>query len=154
IAAGRFLTDGYKVSFDSPPDGGYADYLFLFYLHHAASAEVNHQIWVNVESMSPLQAIEKAIPGGFKARWPEFALDCWNRPDVNGFDRWDNLSGGLVAPNAEPYLALESGNGAGTSLPSRNVPHLAMRYAYIEVLTDKIKRLEIENQPVAGGKAY
>lgn len=153
IAAGRYLTDGYREGFDAPPDGGYADYLFLFYLARQMRPELNRDIWNNLTTMPSLQAIDAAIPGGFGQRWHEFALYCWNHPDVDRFERWDGLRGGLVGALAEPYLPLLSANGAGTTLQSRVVPHLAMRYAYIEVLSDKIKRLEIENQSVAGGGA-
>jgi hypothetical protein len=152
-AGGRYFTDGYRVKFDEPPDGGYADYLFFFYLARKFSPNLNRDIWNNLVGNSSLQAIDAAIPGGFKERWPEFAMYCWDHPGVDKFAQWDSISSGLVDGSAEPYLAFSSGNGDGTSLPGGVVPHLAMRYAFIEVLSDDVKRLEIQTPPVAGGAA-
>ena len=145
-----YLTDGYLEPFDAPKKGGYEDYLFFFYLARQYEPQYNRDIWDLVEEMSPVQAVNTAIPGGFKQRWPEFALYCWNHPDVDRFQLWDNLDAALVEGNALPYRGLSSSDG-NDSLSPRSVDHLGMRYAYIDVVNDSIKRLEIQNQLVGSG---
>ena len=152
--ASRYLTGGYKRPFDQPDDRGYGDYLFLFYLARsipsAPAADVNRRIWDSVATMSPLQAIETNIPGGFAESWPEFALYCWNHPDIDKFQQWDSLATTLVEGNAEPYIGLASGNGTSV-LPARAVKHLSIAYAFVDVADDTIKRIEIQVPPLAAG---
>ena len=154
-------SEGYRESFNWPTHGGYEDYLFLFYLARSIPstpsvpfADVIRRIWKAVETMPALQAIDASIPGGFQERWPEFGLYCWNRPDVDKFAGWDKLTMGLVGASAEPHLRLQSGDPDGISLPQRYAPNLAISYAFIEVLSDSIKQVEIRNQPVVGNAAY
>jgi hypothetical protein len=150
IYAGFYLTDSYREAFDAPKRGGYEDYLFFFYLARAVGPEVNRTIWDNLVTKSSLDAIGDAIPGGFKERWPEFALYCWDQPDVDQFDRWDSISSGLVGASAEPYIPILKPNADGVDLTAHIVPPLAMRYAYVEVLTDDVKRLEVRVPTTAG----
>ncbi len=151
VAAGGYLTSGYKTPYDQPADP-YHDYLFLFYLARKFNPGLNRDIWNNLVGKSALDAIDAAIPGGFEQRWPEFALYCWDQPDVDQFDKWDQISSGLVAAAAEPYLPIQSPNPDGVDLPAHYAPPLAMRYAYVEVLTEDVKRLEIK-VPTNGGNA-
>jgi hypothetical protein len=148
---------GYKESFDTPNDNGYQDYLFFLYLARRYSPDVNRQIWYYQENMPILKAIRTAIPGGFAQQWPEFAIRCWNHPDVDDFSKWDDLSFGLVEGAADPYIGLASGGGGWTisySLSQRSVEHLAMNYAFVDVVSDSIKRVEIQNQPAVSGSPF
>jgi len=138
----------YKQSIEKASDDGYSDYLFLFYLARSSSPQVNHLIWNYVSSMSALQAVQNAIPGGFEGQWPQFALDCWNQPDVDNFKQWDNLTNGLVAKIANPYLELTA-TGGSSSLPSRSVNPRAMDYAFVDVTNDGLKRVTVQIQTAA-----
>jgi hypothetical protein len=153
----RYLTGGYKHSYDQPAsDFGNQNYLFLFYLARsiasAPAGDVVRAIWDSVGSLSSLKAIDASIPGGFAALWPEFALHCWNHPDVDKFKQWDNLATALAEGNAEPYIGLASAYGT-SSLPPRKVDHLAISYAFVDVVEDSIQRIEIQNSPLASGGA-
>jgi hypothetical protein len=150
ISGGRYLTKGFREAFDAPYDGGYEDYLFLFYLHRQFNAGLIRDIWNNLVGTSALSAINDAIPGGFKERWPEFAIYCWDQPSVDEFNRWDGISSGLVAPEAEPYLPIYSPKPDGVDLAAHVVPPLAMRYAYVQIETDEVKRLVVRVPTVAG----
>jgi hypothetical protein len=145
LYAFNYFFTTYKQSIERASDDGYGDYLFLFYLARSSSPQVNHLIWNYVSSMSSIQAVQSAIPGGFEGSWPQFALDCWNQPSVDKFKQWDNLSNGLVDKIASPYIELTAGGGSA-SLPSRSVNPRAMDYAYVKVTNDAIKRIEIQNQ--------
>ena len=153
IYAVLYLIDAYKVALDDPADHGYAEYLFLFYLNHAFSASVNAQIWSNVGGMASWEALRDAVPGGLDAAWPDFALDCWNTPDVDHFKQWDNLSNHLLKELAEPSVTPTSPDGSAT-LPSRSVDDLAMSYAYFHTDLDTIKRVEIQNQKLAQDSSH
>jgi hypothetical protein len=144
----NYFSTGYKEPFDQPDDKGYGDYAFFFYLARSSSPDVNHQIWNGVGQNSALQAIQAAV--SLADKWPDFALDCWNQPNVDKFKQWDGISAALVPESAEPFLELSS-DGDSFDLASRTVPHLAMSYAYIKVEKDTIKRVEVQNQPLAQG---
>jgi hypothetical protein len=153
IFGGFYFTDSYREKLDEPTRGGYEDYLFFFYLARKLQPEVNRDVWNNLASKPALDAIDAAIPGGFKERWPEFAMYCWDQPGVDQFDQWDSIASGLVPAAAEPYLPYTEPKAQGDELPARVVPHLSMRYAYVQVATDEVKRLEIQTPQVVGNAA-
>ena len=142
---GWYFQDEWDHPLSKSTREGYDEYLFFFYVARAFTPVVNEEIWSNVDRMSSVQAIDAGIPGGFAARWPEFALYCWNQPDVDQFKQWDGVPVGLNPHTANPYIELQSGNGTRT-LPSRSVDPLAMSYVYVNVKNDAIKRIEIQNQ--------
>jgi hypothetical protein len=47
--------------------------------------------------MGALAAVDKALPGGFKGSWQQFARYNWNRAPYDLYKQWDGLSKGAVA---------------------------------------------------------
>jgi hypothetical protein len=103
--------------------------------------------------MTSVAAVESAIPGGFEARWPDFALHCWDQDDLDEFKQWDNLTPGLDRGSAEPFVWPDSPDGSQT-LSSRSVDPLAMRYSFFQFDLDTIKRVEIQVPKLAQSSPY
>jgi len=89
--------DNQCCQFEFPEDGlrrsaGYDAYIFPFYLSHKFSPLLIKTIWDNTLQYGNLEAVDKAIPGGFLERWPDFAVYLWNRAPFNDFSLWDKIS--------------------------------------------------------------
>jgi hypothetical protein len=143
--AEQYLSGAFKDSLANPSDGGYAEYLFFFYLKHQFSEYVNASIWNSVGQMSSWEAVQSSVPGDLNSVWSDFALDCWDRPAVDFFKQWDQLSPGLPPEGASPSVVPLSDDGSA-KLPLRAVRPLAFIYAYFHTDRDTIKRVGIENQ--------
>ena len=74
----------------------YGVYLLFLYLSRSFGDKVVKWIWDATVTHDSLEAINSVIPGGFEARWPEFALFLWNRDPVDKFNAWDTFSNGAV----------------------------------------------------------
>lgn len=74
---------------------GYQDYLFLFYIARAFGPEYVKAIWDQVIVKDSVDAIDEAVPGGWKERWPEFARWAWNDVGVDFLQQLDDISRGL-----------------------------------------------------------
>lgn len=79
---------------------GYAQYVFPFYLNYefpAGARNIVQRIWFNDQLYGPLEAIDKALPGGFKEVWPDFVLYNWNRGPHIEYQTWDKIQQGAIA---------------------------------------------------------
>jgi hypothetical protein len=95
-SASRFLSEP-ETPLDTRNDRHeYGAYLFFYYLTEKFGSPVVRSIWDNVASNNSLEAIDKAIDGGFDERWPEFAVNNWNRPPVDDYKTWDQLDAGAA----------------------------------------------------------
>jgi hypothetical protein len=148
-----YFKTGSRDTLAYPSDGGYSEYLFFFYVARKFNPAVNAQIWNNVAGMDSTAAIESAIPGGFQARWPDFALACWNDDGHEDFKQWDSLTGGLIPNAAQPFASAESADGSRT-IPSLSVEPLAMRYSLFETDLDTIKRVAFQVPKLAQGSSF
>ena len=73
---------------------GYADYVFYFDLARSRSPQLVQKVFAQLpNARTVLQAIDQAIPGGFRSQWPGFVRRVWNRVPADEFTRWDGLSG-------------------------------------------------------------
>ncbi|MDQ1302502.1 MAG: hypothetical protein QG595_485 [Pseudomonadota bacterium] len=90
----HFWADDYLIRTDSElgKGYGYGDYLFPFYLARRYVPALVATIWNNTMQYDSRDAVDKAIPGGFKDQWPEFALYNWNRDAIRYYRDWDNLA--------------------------------------------------------------
>ncbi|MFN2442187.1 MAG: DUF6055 domain-containing protein, partial [Thermoanaerobaculia bacterium] len=75
----------------------YGAYLFFQYLSRSYENSIIKQIWHATIAHDAVSAVDTAIPGGFKERWPEFARAAWNRDPTAKFREWDLLSDGASA---------------------------------------------------------
>jgi len=148
----------------SDTENGYQDYVFLQYLARKFGNKTIADIWSGVQTKSSIDAIDTAIPGGWKERWPDFALWAWNRSPVRFFQELDGLDArlpitGLGWPLGAPYgkangrldVSLQ-GKGArefelakpsGTSQPW--VRPRSMRYAYFTFPDDAVRSVELQH---------
>jgi hypothetical protein len=95
----------------------YGSYLFFFYLTHKfGQPGIVKTVWDNTTSMSCLEAVDKAIPGGFDEVWGEFAIENMIEPPYDEYQVWDQLnvkpsinsmSKYLVSPNKSSALPEE-----------------------------------------------
>ena len=92
--------------------GWYAGYLFPYYLtRRFDNPSLIRDIFDATRTHEPLEAVDSVIPGGFIARWPEFARYNLNKRDLNFYEQWDGLpasvldsSKRLLFPAAEAAL--------------------------------------------------
>ncbi|HJT16911.1 MAG TPA: DUF6055 domain-containing protein [Thermoanaerobaculia bacterium] len=80
----------------------YGAYLFFLYLSRTYGDSIIKDIWDETQANSATDAVDHAIPGGFKERWPEFALDAWNQGDIQQFQQWDQITAGANEDTENP----------------------------------------------------
>ncbi|HWJ83582.1 MAG TPA: CARDB domain-containing protein [Nocardioides sp.] len=138
LAAPLYL-DRPKVSLDAdtPPKHDYGSYLLPFFAARKTGPDIVRDMWVNAATMNPTAAVDAALPGGFEAVWPEFALDNWNRGPVHDYQDWDQLGLGAKAIGPEPMPV-------GTRTPTVHVEHLAAQYLTLDI-DPGVTELEVTN---------
>ncbi|HUJ16187.1 MAG TPA: DUF6055 domain-containing protein [Thermoanaerobaculia bacterium] len=75
-----------------PTQHEYGAYLFFLYLSRKYGDSIIRNIWDATADHDAASAVDSAIPGGFKERWPEFALDAWNHAPQDVFNQWDEIT--------------------------------------------------------------
>jgi hypothetical protein len=117
----------------------YGAYLFFFYLHRQfGQPEMVRTMWENASNANSLAAVNAAIPGGFQARWPEFARLNYNNPPVDHYQRWDGIQ--LFADTKRFQV-----DRAGSLPLPAEVEHLAAVYLEIDFTNDKLRSIAIDN---------
>jgi hypothetical protein len=116
----------------------YGAYLFPFYLARILKdPDLVRRIWENDEKYDSLEAIDNAVPVGFKRQWSEFARYNWLRPPVENYRTEDKFKNGYGAALSD--LNGNEQQSGGEILVALNlsdlelelkgdVPHLAARY--------------------------
>jgi hypothetical protein len=106
----------------------YGGYLFFLYLSRTYGDSIIKTIWDATESHDDAaSAVDSAIPGGFKERWPEFAADAWNHAPLDKFNQWDQLTG---TPATQSGTLLSGAPDAYVNV-SADLPSLSARYIYV-----------------------
>ena len=118
----------------------YGAYLLPFFLARSipGGETLIRTIWENAGSNADsLQAIDKAIPGGFTKQWPLFARDNWNKDNVDYYDQWDPGTPGIPSAFSSDLDGTVSDNelgfgidGTGNAIvrPNVTMDHLTSRY--------------------------
>lgn len=109
----------------------YGAYLYLFYLtKHFNQPSLVSTIWNNTTSMTSLEAVDRAIPGGIKDTWGEFAIENLVEPPYDDYQGWDNLN---IKPSGDSLIKHEK------TAPSENdyelTPGLSPLTIYYEWFT-------------------
>jgi hypothetical protein len=94
----------------------------------------------------PLQAIDAAVPGGFKDSWPEFARVAWNQDPVEtSFKQWDRFD---ARPAEDPWpfgrtiLPWHVGNGeSGQTEVDVDIPVKPLSRVYRAIKLDPDVRM-------------
>ncbi|MEN6571040.1 MAG: hypothetical protein ABFD24_04275 [Anaerolineaceae bacterium] len=102
----------------------YGTYLFFFYLTHKFNdPSLVATAWKNATAMKSLDAVDKAIPGGYDEVFAEFAAKNVDEPPEDNYQLWDNL-------NMKPSGAgMTTGAvSTGTYIDAKEIGHLAISY--------------------------
>jgi len=105
----------------------YGAYLFFLYLSRTYGDSIISDIWNATESHNEIDAVDSVIPGGFKERWPDFAVDAWNEAPNDKFNQWDQIS---LKPFAQTGTLLGGQPDLYVNL-SANLPALSAKYVHI-----------------------
>jgi hypothetical protein len=83
-------------------DMSYEGWVFPYAMTQLHGVAVMKAIYDQMQSQpGPLQAINAAIPGGFKESWPEFSRIAWNQdPIESSFVQWDRFD---AHPAEDPW---------------------------------------------------
>ena len=108
----------------------YGAYVFFFYLTRVASSPslIRSILQQAAHEFDSLKAIDAAIPGGLKERFPEFARYSWN-PDWKPLDQYRTLD--ALTQRAEPDGLLPrqiTGTSEFKALPKAKVDYSASVY--------------------------
>ncbi len=70
----------------------YATWTFYYYLVHELSSDLIQGIYSAMSGKHPYEAVDAALPGGFKKVFPDFARKEWNQlPNEESFLEWDSF---------------------------------------------------------------
>jgi len=131
---------------------GYGTWVFPRYLSERFGAKTIRAIEEAKETQGADDHIDKAIPGGLRARFPEFALYAWNDaplPQVAGlgksFRAWDRIA---HTPKRKPVTRLQLGGARSVTerVPiARSLRILSREYRRIVVSDPDVRRVTFEN---------
>ena len=128
----------------------YDAWVFPYYLTQRFGTDVIRAIEESREQ-HPLDVhVDKAIPGGFRERYPEFSLYAYNQAPVPGvpgiastFAQWDGFA---TAPKSVPSKTLARGDNP---LPMETVRPLAREYRQVLVDDQELRKIEFHNPMAA-----
>jgi len=129
----------YDVGFSTAPRLNYRNdkheygaYLFFFYLTHKfGKNSIVRTVWDNTTKMKSLDAVDKAIPGGFKDVWADFAVLNWIEQPKDDYKTWDRLT---IKPSGASLKTKLLTPGIYESHVT--VDHLAIRYEWYTFTED------------------
>ncbi len=128
----------------------YDAWVFPYYLTQRFGTDVIRAIEESREQ-HPLDVhVDKAIPGGFRERYPEFSLYAYNKAPVPGvpgiastFAQWDGFA---TAPKSVPSKTLAMGDNP---LPMETLRPLAREYRQVLVDDPQLRKIEFRNPAAA-----
>ena len=126
----------------------YGAYLLPFYLDRSLEGPgVVRQIWENDTASDSLTAINDAVAGGFEETWPEFVVRNWNRPPVDDYKTWDELTAGAepVLNSAIDVKLYGAPDGRFTMVTAARVEHLSALYYDYEFPDDNVRSVTFYN---------
>ena len=131
-------------------DSGYSAWVFPLYLSQTLGTDVIRAIEESREQYKYDVNIDKAIPGGFRERFPDFSVYAYNQaplPGVPGiastFAQWDDFTAG---PASVPSTVLAKGDNP---LPMETLRVLTREYRRAVVDDPKLRKIEFHNPAAA-----
>lgn len=119
-------------------------YIWPFYLARVKNQpQLIRTIWDRAETDNVLYAINSSIPGGFKAQWPEFAQEAWNRDPQSKFRTLDGLQKGAL-PLQSHEVRLNGEGQVTYPLPGMTYG-LTSNYFYFDFKDDTVSSVLLEN---------
>jgi hypothetical protein len=154
--AGNFVYPDDNVEHDHPavmttPDFpmnffGYATWVFPYYVTQLHGPQVIREIEEAREKYPNDTHVDKAIPGGFRQRFPEFALYAYNQAPVPGvpgiastFRQWDRIPD---VPKSVPAMNLTLGD---QPVAMQTLRILTREYRRIVVADPRVRKVEFRN---------
>jgi hypothetical protein len=152
-------TKAYKLL--SVPEGpfaqsGYHAWAFYRYLSEKAPgrASLIRTIFERAATSKAIDAVDAAIPGGFRERYREFTRFAWNHePLTDDFASWDEFRTEPVGTKLVQVKIGADGNQTRTPLPERG-SYAPLSRAYFRVKVDKAVRWLRFDNPYAGNPAF
>lgn len=122
---------------------GYAGWVFALYLSQTLGPDAIRAIEEAREKHVYDVHVDRALPGGFRERFPDFSLYAYNRaPAPDAYQRWDALA---AAPPA-PSVRLARGENP---LPMETLRVLSREYRQVVVDDPDLRRIEFHNPGAA-----
>jgi hypothetical protein len=145
---------------------GYGTWVFPYYLTKKYGNPVIRRIEEAGETYPADEHVNKAIPGGFRERFPEFALYAWNQAPLPRTDKikrsfrlWDGIRD-VPHPGKKPVkerkLRLRGARSRTEPWPAR-LRALGRDYRHYSVVDKKIRHIRLENlspNPALGVTAF
>lgn len=100
-------------------------------------------VWGSAMNPNSLAVVDQQMQDGFRGQWRNFAIDNWNRPPVDYYRQYDELT---FAPDAVDGSDIES---PGIDEFIVNANHLTAYYLHFRFPNRELKRIAIFN-PIAG----
>ena len=87
-----YFLDNPRLKLDEKNDAHeYGAYLLPWYVSSTQGNPVIRTMWDNTTSNGGLDAVDKAIQGGFSEVWPRFIAYNWNRTPYDYYKQWDGM---------------------------------------------------------------
>jgi hypothetical protein len=125
---------------------GYATWVFPYYLTQKLGTDTIRQIEEAKATNNDVAHVDKAIPGGFRAQFPDFAVHAFNQAPVPGvpgiastFRQWDGIAD---VPARVPSLEVPLGEQQVAMEP---LTILGREYRRIRIDDPKVRKVEFRN---------
>ena len=127
---------------------GYGSYLFFQFLSRTRGPSVIRDIWSATTNYSEqLEAVNKAIPGGFKEQFPKFAKTLWNQDPIvskpDSFVTWDNMA--ETPDTLNDTADLPAGQMEDTITLADSQPNLSSSYYHYTFSTTETRSMMFHN---------
>jgi hypothetical protein len=110
----------------------YGAHLFFFYLtNHFGQPDIVKNTWDYTTAMSSLEAVDKAIPGGFDAAWGDFAVKNVDEPPYDDYQVWDQLN---IKPSGGSLTKGQLSPGIWDV--AKDIDHLSIKYHWFTFSDD------------------
>jgi hypothetical protein len=127
---------------------GYTGWVFALYLSQKFGPEVIRALEESREKHPVDMHVDKAIPGGFHERFPDFSVYAYNKAPVPGvpgiassFAQWDALA---TAPLVPQEIV-----SADHPLPMETLRRLTREYRQVLIADDDLRKIEFHNPTAA-----
>jgi hypothetical protein len=127
---------------------GYGSYLFFQFLTRTRGPSLIRDIWAATTNHSDqLEAVNKAIPGGFKEQFPKFAKTLWNQDPIvskpHSFTTWDAMP--EIPDTLKDTADLPAGQMEDTITLADHQPNLSSSYYHYTFSTSETRSMMFHN---------
>jgi hypothetical protein len=153
------------------PCNGYSDYVLFLFLDRKYSPATIKSVLDQTRTQDSRFAVDKAVGGGLKKVWPEFALagiNGWQDQLQDDFYRGDRLEAGAIQafakdPDHHVITRVQLGGAPQKTIPlgytyfyssgDSRIDPMSARYVYLEFPDESVRSIVYQNKPGALGPA-